>query len=50
MLEVNTLPGMTSASLVPKEAAAAGLDFGALLERLMALRLQEKSCVEAAPV
>ncbi len=50
LLEVNTLPGMTSASLVPKEAAAAGLDFGALLERLMALRLQEKSCVEAAPV
>lgn len=40
LLEVNTLPGMTSASLVPKEAAAVGLDFGALLERLMELRLQ----------
>ena len=47
LLEVNTLPGMTSASLVPKEAAAAGLDFGALLERLMALRLEEKPCAEA---
>ena len=48
LLEVNTLPGMTSASLVPKEAAAVGLDFGALLERLMALRLEEKPCAEAA--
>ena len=34
-LEVNTLPGMTSASLVPKEAAAAGIDFGKLLETLL---------------
>ena len=34
-LEVNTLPGMTSASLVPKEAAAAGIDFGELLETLL---------------
>lgn len=34
-LEVNTLPGMTTASLVPKEAAAAGLCFGDLLERLL---------------
>ena len=28
VLEVNTLPGMTSASLVPKEAAAMGMSFG----------------------
>ncbi len=34
-LEVNTLPGMTRASLVPKEAAAAGIDFGELLETLL---------------
>ncbi len=34
-LEVNTLPGMTAASLVPKEAAAAGLAFGELLELLL---------------
>ena len=35
-LEVNTLPGMTAASLVPKEAAATGLAFGELLELLLA--------------
>jgi D-alanine-D-alanine ligase len=35
-LEVNTLPGMTSASLIPKEAAAAGIAFGELLETLLA--------------
>ncbi len=34
-LEVNTLPGMTGASLVPKEAAAAGISFGELLEKLL---------------
>ncbi|MBQ3059521.1 MAG: D-alanine--D-alanine ligase [Desulfovibrio sp.] len=40
LLEVNTLPGMTGTSLVPQEAAAAGLDFGQLLERLIQLGLQ----------
>lgn len=35
VLEVNTLPGMTSASLVPKEAAACGIAFGELLENLI---------------
>ena len=35
LLEVNTLPGMTSASLVPKEAAAQGMEFGELLELLL---------------
>ena len=35
VLEVNTLPGMTPASLVPKEAAALGMDFGELLEVLL---------------
>ncbi|MDR3358145.1 MAG: D-alanine--D-alanine ligase [Desulfovibrio sp.] len=37
LLEVNTLPGMTATSLVPREAKAAGLDFGDLLEKLMEL-------------
>ncbi len=36
-LEVNTLPGMTSTSLVPKAAAAAGIEFGELCERIIAL-------------
>lgn len=40
LLEVNTLPGMTPTSLVPQEAAVIGLDFGALLERLMELGLE----------
>lgn len=35
VLEVNTLPGMTPASLVPKEAAALGMEFGELLEILL---------------
>ena len=30
-LEVNTIPGMTSASLVPKMVAAAGIDMTAFL-------------------
>lgn len=35
VLEVNTLPGMTATSLVPKVAAAAGLPFADLLEFLL---------------
>ena len=34
-LEVNTLPGMTDTSLVPKAARAIGLDFETLLEKIM---------------
>lgn len=33
-LEVNTLPGMTGTSLVPKAAKAAGMSFEALIERI----------------
>jgi D-alanine-D-alanine ligase len=33
-LEVNTIPGMTATSLVPKAAAAAGLSFEELVDRL----------------
>ncbi|WP_346354578.1 D-alanine--D-alanine ligase [Azotosporobacter soli] len=35
VLEVNTIPGMTETSLVPKAAAAVGLSFGDLCERLL---------------
>ena len=38
-LEANTLPGMTEFSLVPQAAAAAGIDFGALCERVVQLAL-----------
>ncbi|MBD1209977.1 MAG: D-alanine--D-alanine ligase [Ignavibacteria bacterium] len=36
-LEVNTLPGMTGTSLVPKSAAAAGIEFGELCEKIIGL-------------
>lgn len=34
-LEANTLPGMTPTSLLPQEAAAAGLSFGELCEKIL---------------
>jgi len=36
VLEVNTLPGMTATSLLPKIAAHAGLDYATLCERILA--------------
>ena len=39
VLEVNTLPGMTPTSLIPQEAAATGLSFEGLLQRLIDLGL-----------
>jgi D-alanine-D-alanine ligase len=40
-LEVNTVPGMTSHSLVPKAAAAIGIDFAALVLRILETSLGE---------
>ncbi len=40
-LEANTLPGMTATSLVPQGAAAAGMDFPVLCERIARLALGE---------
>jgi D-alanine-D-alanine ligase len=34
-LEINTLPGMTPTSLVPQEAAAAGIDYNTLCQRIV---------------
>jgi D-alanine-D-alanine ligase len=39
-LEANTLPGMTATSLLPKAAAAAGIGFPELCERIVALALE----------
>ena len=39
-LEVNTLPGMTPTSRVPQEAAAAGIGYGELCERIIAASLK----------
>jgi D-alanine-D-alanine ligase len=46
VLEVNTLPGMTETSLLPKAAAAAGLDYAELCQRMveLALRRIAKNC------
>ncbi len=41
-LEANTLPGMTDLSLVPQAAAAAGMDFPELCERIVQLALDER--------
>ena len=35
LLEINTLPGMTPTSLVPQEAAAVGIGYGELCERII---------------
>ena len=40
VLETNTIPGMTATSLFPQAAAAAGLPFGQLLDRLIELSLE----------
>ena len=41
-LEVNSLPGMTATSLLPKSAAAVGISFPELCERICRLALQRK--------
>lgn len=40
-LEVNTLPGMTPTSLLPQEAAAVGMNFNQLCERLIEISLKK---------
>ena len=46
VLETNTLPGMTKTSIVPREAAAAGLCFNDLIAELIRLGLERKiGCV-----
>ncbi|MFH7325915.1 D-alanine--D-alanine ligase [Desulfurivibrio sp. C05AmB] len=40
VLETNTIPGMTPTSLLPQAAAAHGLSFSALLDRLIELALE----------
>ena len=40
LLETNTIPGMTPTSLLPQAAAAYGLSFSALLDRLIELALE----------
>ena len=47
ILETNTIPGLTDTSLLPQGAAAAGIAFPALLDRLIRsalLRAGQKLC------
>ena len=41
-LEANTLPGMTPTSLLPQEAAAVGIDYDSLCEKLALMALDKK--------
>jgi D-alanine-D-alanine ligase len=41
VLEVNTIPGLTPTSLLPRSAEAAGLSFGELVERILSDALEE---------
>lgn len=43
VLEANTLPGMTPSSLLPQEAAAQGMDFKSLCEKLIEVSLRSYS-------
>jgi len=40
VLETNTIPGMTQTSLLPQAAAAAGISFSSLLDRLITLAME----------
>ena len=40
-LEINTLPGMTSTSLIPDEARAVGIDYPTLCEKIVHLSLEK---------
>jgi D-alanine-D-alanine ligase len=42
VLEVNTIPGLTETSLVPRAAQAAGISFPQLLDRIIELALEER--------
>ena len=41
-LEVNTLPGMTGASLLPKAAQTAGIAFPELCERICQMAIERR--------
>lgn len=46
VLEVNTIPGMTETSLLPKAAAAVGITFSALCEEIAALSIRKAKITE----
>jgi D-alanine-D-alanine ligase len=46
VLEVNTLPGMTESSLLPKAAAAAGINYAELCQKMIELAMKRKMKVK----
>ncbi len=50
VLEVNTIPGMTSHSLVPMAAKVAGIDFAGLCWRILETSIDEQSEIEPVGV
>ena len=49
VLEVNTLPGMTETSLLPKAALAAGLNYAQLCQRMVDLALKRNGRKHRTP-
>ncbi len=49
VLEVNTQPGMTETSLLPKAAAAAGLNYAQLCQRMVDLALERNGWKQRRP-
>ena len=47
VLEVNTLPGMTETSLLPKAAAVVGITFPELCQQMVDLALKRRAAVTA---
>jgi D-alanine-D-alanine ligase len=45
VLEVNTIPGMTEASLLPEAAAAAGIGYAELCARIIELSQQRTMAI-----
>jgi D-alanine-D-alanine ligase len=43
VLETNTIPGMTATSLFPQQASVAGYSFSVLLDKLIALAMENKT-------
>jgi len=47
LLEINTIPGFTDHSLVPKAAKHAGIDMPALCSKLVEMAIRDTSCVSS---